>query len=329
METKSRILVTGGSGFIGTQVVYELHDHGHNVTTVDRKVKHWNAPGVIYEDDFLTFLTQHDNEQFDTIVHLAADHEVERSTVEPAVFYTNNVIKTKCMLDIMVARGIKNIIFSSSGSVYGEQEGPLTEGMGFIPSNPYASTKVAGEMLIRDYAAAYGLNYINFRYFNAVGADPKCRFGYTQRPATHVVPILCNKILRGEPFKIFGKDYPTKDGTCVRDYIHVADIARAHTMALDFLKDGNHNYTFNLGDGTGTSVKELVEQAGKVVGKEPVIEYAERRAGDPAELVADNSLASDMLGWKPKFDIQHSIFHAWKWENKFEGLTSEKSKGLA
>ncbi len=317
---KNNILVTGGNGFIGTQIVHELHECGHTVTTVDRKIKHWDVPGTIYEEDFVTFLTQYEI-SYDTIIHLAADHEVERSVTEPSEYYTNNVIKTKMLLDIMVNRGIKNIIFSSTGSVYGDHgNGPLQEGLSYNPENPYASTKVVGELLIKDYARAYGINYINFRYFNAVGADPKCRFGYVQRPATHVIPILCNKILKGETFKVFGNDYDTKDGTCIRDYVHVADLAKAHSMGIEFINSNNVNYTFNLGDGIGTSVKEIIHYASKVTGKEPHIEYVERRPGDPAILFADTSLANDMLGWKPKYDIQQSILHAWKWENKYEDI---------
>lgn len=227
------------------------------------------------------------------------------------------------MLDSIVATGIKNIVFSSSGNTYGRQGAlglPLTEDMYYDPENPYASTKVAGEMLIKDYARAYDLNFVNFRFFNAAGADPKGRFGYTQRPATHVLPILCNKIMNKETFTIYGNDYDTVDGTCVRDYVNVADLARAHQCALDLFEKGNVRETFNLGGGSdGISVKQLVTIASEIVGVEPIVEYAGRREGDPAMLVANISKASRILNWRPIYDIKDTVNHAWNWENKFEG----------
>jgi UDP-glucose 4-epimerase len=213
-------------------------------------------------------------------------------------------------------------VFSSSGNTYGRQgaQGPLTEDMYYDPENPYASTKVAGEMLIKDYARAYDLNFVNFRFFNAAGADPQGQFGYTQRPATHVLPILCNKIMNKETFTIYGSDYDTVDGTCVRDYVNVADLARAHQCALDLFDKGNVRETFNLGGGSdGISVKQLVTIASEIVGVEPVVEYAGRREGDPATLIADITKANKILNWRPIYDIADTVRHAWNWENKFEG----------
>lgn len=317
----SKILITGGGGFVGTNVAWELFNAGHTITIVDREKPRSHMPGNYAVEDYLEFIASYDDEKFDTIVHLAADHEVERSVKEPMKYYTNNVTKMKVMLDIMVARKINNIIFSSSGNTYGRQgqDGALREGLYFDPENPYASTKVTGELLIRDYAKAYGLNYINFRYFNAGGADPDCRYGYVQRPATHVIPILCNKIMKGEKFTIFGSDYPTKDGTCVRDYVHVKDLAVAHLQAVDYLNAGGRSETINAGGGNnGVSVLELVKHATEVVGREPVFEFGPRRAGDPAMLIADITKAKEVLGWSPKYTIQDTIRHAWNWENKFE-----------
>lgn len=315
----SNILITGGSGFIGTQVADELIIQGHHVTVVDRKLKSTEVHRVQYiEDDFLNFINK-TTYQYDTVIHLAAEHLVEQSVSEPEKYYTNNVIKMKGLLDRMRELGIKNIVFSSSGNTYGRQgeAGPLTEDLYFDPQNPYASSKVAGELLIKDYARAYGMKYVIFRYFNAAGADPAARYGYVQRPATHVIPIICNKILNNEVFTIYGNDYPTKDGTCVRDYVHVADLARAHAKAVDFFK-GPANEVFNIGGGNGgVSVKELCDVAAKIVGKEPIIEYAGRRAGDPAMLIADISKAERLLGWKPMYSIEGSIRHAWVWEKSF------------
>lgn len=319
---KHNILITGGGGFVGSQVATALTEAGHTITIVDRVNKKPGVPGNIIVRDYQEFFA-HNKIQYDTVIHLAAEHLVEQSVTEPAKYYVNNVVKMKEMLDSIVATGIKNIMFSSSGNVYGRQGAagyPLKEDMYYDPENAYASTKVAGEMLIKDYSRAYGLNYVNFRYFNAAGADPLCRFGYTQRPATHVIPILCNKILNKETFTIFGNDYHTFDHTCVRDYVDVADLANAHVLAIDFLNRGGKNETFNIGAGSGgVSVKQLVDCAGFVLGVTPIVEYAPRRAGDPAMLIADISKAERMLGWKPQYTIRDSIKHAWAWENKFGG----------
>jgi UDP-glucose 4-epimerase len=315
------ILITGGSGFIGTQVLYELVEHGHHVTVVDREIKHEDVPATIIEEDYYEFFKTN-RFRYDTVIHLAAEHLVEQSVTEPEKYYTNNVVKMKGMLDCMLDVGIKNIIFSSSGNTYGRQGklGPLKEDVLYYdPENPYASTKVAGELLLKDYARAYGIKYVTFRYFNAAGADPACRFGYVQRPATHVIPILCNKILRGETFPIYGNDYDTKDGTCVRDYVHVADLARAHRHALTLFDNNIANQAFNIGGGSeGVSVRELVQYAGEVVGKIPKVENAPRRAGDPDILVADITKAAFILKWWPKYNIRDAILHAWNWEKRFE-----------
>jgi UDP-glucose 4-epimerase len=321
MTKKHNILITGGSGFIGTQVLYELIEHGHHVTIVDREIKHEDAPITMFEEDYYEFFKTN-KLRYDTVIHLAADHLVEQSVLEPEKYYTNNVVKMKGMLDCMLDMGINNIIFSSSGNTYGRQGkfGPLKEDILYYdPENPYASTKVAGELLIKDYAKAYGLKYVTFRYFNAAGADPACRFGYVQRPATHVIPIICNKIIKGETFSIFGNDYDTKDGTCVRDYVHVADLARAHRNALSLFDNNAANQTFNIGGGSaGVSVKELVKFAGEIVGKVPKVEDAPRRIGDPDMLVADITKAGNLLQWRPKYNIRDAISHAWNWEKRFE-----------
>ena len=318
---KHKILITGGGGFVGTQVAWELDEAGHNVIIVDRNSPVHNFPGIYRISDYLDFFNNSDA-TFDTVIHLAAEHKVEQSVTEPEKYYDNNVIKMKAMLDIMVARKIKNIIFSSSGNTYGRQGGhgfPLVEDLYYDPENPYASTKVAGELLIKDYARAYGLKYINFRYFNAAGADPKGRFGYVQRPATHVIPVLCNKILKGETFQVYGTDYHTNDGTCVRDYVHVADLARAHNLSLRLFDENMANQTFNIGCGSGgVSLFDLIEVAGEVVGEEPIIQHCGRRSGDPAILIADISKAKNILNWIPQYSIKDIIQHAWNWEQKYE-----------
>lgn len=318
---KNKILITGGGGFIGTQVAWELDAYGHDVTIVDRNPPIHNFPGIYRVSDYLDFFTKNET-HYDTVIHLAAEHLVGQSVTEPGKYYTNNVIKMKLMLDLMVSQSIKNIIFSSSGNVYGRQGDrgfPLREDLYYDPENPYASTKVAGEMLIKDYSKAHGINYVNFRYFNAGGADPDCRFGYIQRPATHVIPLLCNKVLNGEVFQIYGTDYYTDDGTCVRDYVHVADLAKAHVEAVEFLNNGNKNETFNIGGGSnGISVMDLIEVISGIVGVEPNVEHAPRRQGDPDILVADITKAKKMLNWEPAYTIYDMVRHAWNWEKTFE-----------
>ena len=318
---RHKVLITGGGGFVGTQVSWELAEAGHDITIVDRNPPVHYFPGTYRVSDYLDFFNNTDS-KFDTVIHLAAEHKVEQSVLEPEKYYTNNVIKMKAMLDLMVARKIKNIVFSSSGNTYGRQgqKGLLKEdGLYFDPENPYASTKVAGELLIKDYSTAYGLKYVTFRYFNAAGADPEGRFGYVQEPATHVIPILCKKIKSGETFEVFGTDYPTKDGTCVRDYVHVADLAKAHRLAFNLLDNGKANNTFNIGcGGGGVSVMDLVKYSGEVVGREPVIQSKPRRAGDPAILTADITKAKELLGWVPQYTIKDIVQHAWNWEQKYE-----------
>lgn len=324
---KHKVLITGGGGFVGRQTEQELTKSGHDVTTVDRNPPVHYFRGKYVVADYLEHLIN-TTDQYDTIIHLAAEHLVEQSVTQPAKYYENNVMRMKTMLDVMLGRNIKNIVFSSSGNTYGRQggNGPLKEDLYYDPENPYASTKVAGELLIKDYARAYGLKHVTFRYFNAAGADPEGLLGYTQRPATHVIPILCNKILNGESFTIFGHDYPTKDGTCVRDYVHVADIARAHEKALGLFDNQLANQTFNLGGGSeGVSVQQLVHFAGEVVGRIPHIIYADRRAGDPAMLVADITKAKNILEWNPQYNIMDIIEHAWEWETNM-GKYYETSK---
>jgi len=314
----NKILITGGGGFIGNQTAWALAARGYDITIVDRENPRHMPAGLYKVIDYAEFFNNLE-EKFDTVIHLAADHIVHKSTEIPSEFYENNVVKMKVMLDKMVELGMNKIIYSSSGGIYGSQGGSalLPETLPYSPINPYASTKAAGELLIRDYSKAYGLKYVNFRYFNAAGADPSLRFGYVQNPATHVIPILCKKILTGEEFSIYGNDYDTFDGTCVRDYVHVADIANAHVLAVEFLCGDKGSETLNLGSGVGISVYTLVKFAEKLTGKKLNISYKERRPGDPAVLTADIHRAKSVLDWAPNYNIEDMLEHALGWEKKY------------
>ncbi len=320
----NKIIVTGGSGFIGTQVVRRLKEARHYVAVVDINAEDIGVADEYITDDYsryFKFSSSQKLEKFDTIIHLAAEHLVEPSVTEPEKYYHNNVTGMKIMLDKMVDFGIKNFIFSSSGNIYGRQgrDGKLTEDLYYDPENPYSSTKVAGELLLKDYANAYGLNAITFRYFNAVGADPECRNGYVQIPATHIMPIICNNISEGKPLSVYGTDYPTIDGSCVRDYVHIDDLAKAHILAMNYLNNGGKSTTLNLGGGKGgVSVLELINAAKAVIGKDIEIMYGNRRAGDPAMLTADITKAKEILNWEPTYTIQDCIDHAWKWQQRNE-----------
>lgn len=319
-----KIAITGAGGFIGTQVAYVLDKLGYSLTLVDRKFKHRVLPGILIEQDYLDFFREN-TLKYDCVIHLAADHEVEQSTRNPSKYYENNVQRMKSFLDCMVATDIDKIIFSSTASIYGRQgaQGLLQEDMFYDPENAYAGTKSAGEMLIKDYAKAYGLKYVIFRYFNAAGADPDLKAGYVQRPMSHVVPILCNAVLNNLKFKVYGNDYRTPDGTCVRDYIHVADIASAHGSALDYILSNNKNEIFNVGrDNQGASIIELLDCFKLVTGTQPDIEYASRRAGDPASLIADTTKIQRVLNWKPSYSLEDIVMHAWQWEQKFQHTTN-------
>jgi len=322
----NRILVTGGSGFIGSQVVKNLSKEGYELFVVDRKINPWTYTYVnkdhIHEGDYLEAF-QLDHFKFDTIIHLASDILVSGGEINPSQYYENNVTKFKEMLDLMQTRNVKNILFSSSGSIYGNQSKGkyLTEDLFYDPQCTYASTKVAGELLIKDYSRTHDFKYVIFRYFNAAGADPECEFGYIQNPATHIIPIICNKINKHSPVMIYGNDYPTVDGTCVRDYVHISDIADAHKQALLYLESGGKSDVFNIGGSdTVCSVKQLTNNVYNMLNRKSDIIYSERRPGDVAELVANIDKIKTVLNWAPKYNIEDIIQHAWNWELKYHGV---------
>jgi UDP-glucose 4-epimerase len=317
----AKVLITGGAGFIGTQIVHKLREAGANVAVVDRNITDWNMPCTLILSDYLEYFKTIQDGMYNTVIHLAAEHLVEQSVYSPGRYYENNVVKMKTMLDLAPKLGINNFIFSSSGNIYGRQGalGPLTEDMFYDPENPYASSKVAGELLLKDYSKAYKLKHVTFRYFNAAGADPNYRNGYTQEPATHVIPALCRRTHRREVFNIFGTDYLTRDGTCVRDYVHIDDIAQAHVNAVDYLLNQGESVTLNIGGGSnGVSVKELITHTEEITDTKLIVYHRSRRTGDPTQLIANISKAKSVLGWEPKYNVKDCIRHAWEWNKIME-----------
>ncbi|AGB41275.1 UDP-glucose-4-epimerase [Halobacteroides halobius DSM 5150] len=316
------ILVTGGAGYIGSHVVKELLDTKHQVITYDNLQKgHKEAvlggkfvEGDLADKELLT--TTFKDYNIDAVIHLAADSLVGESMEEPAKYYQNNMVNGLNLLDVMVENNVKNIVFSSTAATYGDVDHiPITEDLPKEPTSVYGRSKLFFEQIMQDYDQAYNLKYISLRYFNASGADESGQIGEDHNPETHLIPIVLQKALgQRDKLAIFGTDYPTRDGTCVRDYIHVTDLAQAHILGIEALADGKESSIYNLGNGDGYSVKEVIETASEVVGKEIEAIAGERRAGDPATLIASSEKIKKELGWKPQYgDLKTIIATAWQW----------------
>lgn len=316
------VLVTGGAGYIGSHTVRELQKLGRKVVVYDNLSRGHReavqgAPLVV--GDLLDFerLEKTIREyEVTSVIHFAADSQVGESMVHPEKYYFNNVTGTLNLLKAMKNNGVKRIVFSSSAATYGEPEAvPITEDLPKNPTSVYGRTKWMMEQIMNDYDKAYGLKYIALRYFNAAGADPDADIGEDHHPETHLIPIIMQVLLgKRESVSIFGVDYPTPDGTCIRDYIHVTDLASAHILALDALENGKESSVYNLGNGNGFSVKEIIDTVEKVTGKKVPRVEAERRPGDPAVLIASSQKIMKELGWKPKFNrIEQIIETAWRW----------------
>lgn len=316
-------LVVGGAGYIGSHAVYQLIDRGEDVVVIDnletghREALHPKAR--FYEGDIRNraFLnTVFTNEAIEQVVHFAANSLVGESMQNPLKYYDNNVFGTQCLLEAMVAHGAKRIVFSSTAATYGEQElMPITETAETRPTSTYGETKLAMEKMIRWTEAAHGLRYVSLRYFNVAGARQGGVIGEDHQPETHLLPLVLEVANgRREAISIFGTDYPTPDGTCIRDYIHVEDLIEAHLLALRYLEEGGASDVFNLGSSTGFSVEEMIEEARAVTGHAiPTIEKA-RRAGDPPRLIAWSEKAKRILGWEPsRTDVKRIIQDAWDW----------------
>ena len=317
------ILVLGGAGYIGSHAVRELIAAGRDVVVADNLVTGFAASvhprARFYQLDIrdrAALDALFEREDIEGVLHFAAFSQVGESMSKPLKYYGNNLGGTMTLLESMVAHGVGNIVFSSTAAVYGEPERvPILESDPTVPTNCYGQTKLAMEQMMAWVARAHGLRYTALRYFNASGADPSGEIGEAHDPETHLIPLVLQVPLgKRAHISIFGGDYPTEDGTCVRDYIHVTDLAAAHILALDYLLGGGESDVFNLGNGVGFSVKQIIDAAREVTGHPIPAEMAPRRPGDPARLVASSEKARRVLGWRPRHDdIREIIDTAWRW----------------
>lgn len=317
------VLILGGAGYIGSHTAYELIDKGEDVVIADNlqtgyiKAVHPKArfyKGDIRDKSFLDDLLK--KEKIDAVIHFAANSLVGESMTEPLKYYDNNLYGTMVLLKSMVENGIDKIVFSSTAATYGEPENiPILESDRTEPTNTYGETKLSMEKMFKWVSKAHNLRYVSLRYFNACGAHVSGEIGEAHNPESHLIPIIL-QVPNGkrETVSIFGDDYPTKDGTCIRDYIHVTDLAQAHILAVEYLRKGNPSDIFNLGNGIGFSVNEVIDTARKVTGHPIPAVVSPRRAGDPAQLIASSEKAKSVLGWKPEHaDLEEIIATAWKW----------------
>jgi UDP-glucose 4-epimerase len=323
-----KVLVVGGAGYIGSHMVKMLLSQGHDVITFDNLSSGYRdavVGGTFVEADLADKAAL--NEVFvkyapDAVMHFASYIQVGESVRHPDKYYLNNFTNTMNLLDAMVKHGVNYFIFSSTAAVFGEPEYvPIDEAHAKNPLNPYGRSKLMVEQALGDYERAYGIKSVCLRYFNAAGADPEGQLGERHEPETHLIPLVLQAISgRRDNITVFGRDYDTPDGTCIRDYIHIVDLCSAHSLALRKLMETNISRRYNLGNGAGFSVQEVIAAAQKVTGKPIKVAEGERREGDPARLVADASLARSELGWKPVYaDLETIIQHAWQWESKTVG----------
>lgn len=318
------VLVTGGAGYVGSHIVAGLLDMGREVAVLDNlSCGHRDAVRgtALYEGDIRdgAFLDKvFESEKIDAVIHFAANSLVGESVENPLKYYENNLGGAMSLLNAMVRHNVNKIVFSSSAAVYGEPDSvPIMEFYKKEPTNPYGETKLAIERLLKWCDKAYGIKYAALRYFNVAGARDDIGIGEDHSPETHLIPLVIQAAMgKRDKIMIFGDDYPTKDGTCIRDYIDVRDLSDAHIAALDYLSGGNPSEAFNLGYGTGFSVKEIIEVTKRVSGVDFKVETAKRREGDPAVLVASPDKAKKLLGFAPKYDdIEKIIASAWRWHS--------------
>ena len=329
-----KVLIIGGAGFIGSHMAKLLSKGGHNVVSFDNLSSGYRELaryGKLVIGDLNNY--QHINDlfsqhSFDVVMHFAASIVVSESVINPGKYYRNNLSNTLNLLDVMVMHGVKKLIFSSTAAIYGEPKTiRISEDHQKKPINPYGTSKLMVETVLGDYAKAYGLNFISLRYFNAAGSDPEIELGLLHEPVTHLIPLVLQVASgRKKSINVFGKNYHTKDGTCVRDFIHIQDLCSAHILAMEALDSEKFNggKAFNLGNGNGFTVMEVIDTAKRIVAKEGFninVKYGKPRDGDSAVLVAEASKARNELNWRPEYnDLPTIINHAWQWEKKLAGI---------
>jgi len=333
-----KILVTGGAGYIGSHCSIALMEKGYDVLVLDSFVvgrqeiadalKNVEAPGkllgVVKADlgDPRSLKNVFNANDISAVVHFAAFSQVGESMKDPVKYYRNNVVGTLNLLDAMLNANVKKIVFSSTAAVYGEPDHvPIDEEQPKRPINPYGNSKIMIETIMDDLSVAKDMRSVRLRYFNVAGADSECRVGEWHDPETHLIPnILKSTFDGGEPFKLFGNDYETRDGTCVRDYVNVEDLAEAHILALEYLFNGGKTDHFNIGTNDGNTVLEVFKECENVTEKEIPLTVEPRRPGDPAVLTADNTKAKRILKWEPRRSLRHSIETAYEWEKKMRSI---------
>ena len=327
----STILVTGGAGYIGSHAVLALEAAGYSVVILDSLEyghkelisQHCKAELIVGKTTDRALLDQiFQTHDISAVMHFAAYIAVGESVKQPAEYYHNNVVGTLTLLEAMLAANIKQFVFSSTCAIYGPPKTvPIPEDHPKNPISPYATSKLMVEQMLQDFTAAYDFNAMVFRYFNAAGADPQGRLGEDHQPETHLIPlVLLTALGHRKNISIFGTDYDTPDGTCVRDYIHVSDLASAHVLGIKYLLQGGKTSFINLGNGNGFSVREVIETARKVTGEPIPATECDRRPGDPPSLVGSSDQARSILNWQPQYaDLESIISHAWQWHLKRHG----------
>lgn len=321
----SKVLVVGGAGYIGSHMVWYLGQLGVEVVTFD-DLSSGHRDAVLHGEfvqgnmaDRVALDALFGRHDFDAVMHFASFIQVGESVQDPAKYYRNNVTNTLTLLDAMRDHGVKRFIFSSTAAVFGEpQRTPIDEAHPQQPINPYGRSKWMIEQVLADYDRAYGLKSVCLRYFNAAGAHPQALLGERHEPETHLIPLVLQAASgRRSHISVFGQDYDTPDGTCVRDYVHVLDLAEAHALALNHLVAGGESEVFNLGNGDGYSVSQVIDTVSRVTGRPVQVQYQPRREGDPARLVADAAKIQKKLGWTPRYPaLDDIVAHAWAWEQR-------------
>lgn len=325
------ILVTGGAGYIGSHVVLTLQQAGYRVVILDNLVYgHRDLVEQVLKTDLVVgstldrdlLRTVFADYSIDAVMHFSAYAYVGESVTNPSKYYENNLVGTLTLLDAMVEAGVKNFVFSSTCATYGvPEELPIPENHPQSPINPYGATKLMVERVLADYDQAYGLHSVCFRYFNAAGAHPEGILGEDHNPETHLIPLVLQTALgKRDAIYVYGTDYATPDGTCIRDYIHVCDLANAHLLGLEYLLKGGESTVFNLGNGSGFSVREVIDAATRITGRTITVVETDRRPGDPPVLVGGSQRARQILGWNPQYsDLDTILTHAWGWHQQRHG----------